>query len=199
MEVQFTVTVEMESVNGLPDPVVCDPLEALMLNSARQALGNALDHAQGEGFRHPMEEITSIMVQDVAPGVRVFNPMRRVHGEFLAENSGATLHCDSCGEQVQSNEKHTCPPLPDTYDVYPAPQVKGLRRLLYNAGAGVMHVHYLTSDYTQPTLSVMRDCELWGNQTFDPPRAWDPDFLQDGIESEIWSWLDPEEAWTESR
>lgn len=196
MELQFGVTVEMESVSGLPDPVVCDPLEALMLNSARQAIANALYHAQDEGFRHPMEEITSIRVTNVAPAVRVFTPMVRVHGEFLEEDGGATLHCDVCGEQVRSNEKHTCPPLPDAYDVIPAPQAKSLRRLIYNAGAGILHVHYLTIDYKQPSLSVMRNGELWGSQTFDPPRAWEPNFLRDGIESEVWSWLDPESAWT---
>ena len=31
-------------------------------------------------------------------------------GSFLSEDDGATLHCDSCGAQVRSNEIHRCPP-----------------------------------------------------------------------------------------
>ena len=31
-------------------------------------------------------------------------------GSFLSEDNGATLHCDSCGAQVRSNEIHRCPP-----------------------------------------------------------------------------------------
>jgi len=195
MKLQFTIQVEAESVNGLPDPVVGDPLEALMMNSVRQAVDNALTYAQQEGFRHPMEEIISVMVMDVEPAVRVYNTLQRVDAEFLAEDNGATLHCDTCGEPVRSNEAHTCPPLPDPYDVYPAPRIPGLRRLIYSAGGGILHVHYLTMTFKQPRLSITRGGELWGTQTFEPPRDWEPNFLRDGIESEVWSWLDPEEAW----
>jgi hypothetical protein len=196
MKLQFTVTVEMGAASDLPDPVVGDPLEALMMRSARQAVERALEKAQQVGFHHDLEEVTCIEVMDVEPAVRVYDKLARVRGEFLDEDGGATLHCDACGEQVRSNEVHTCPPLPDPYDVFVAPQASGLRRLIYSAGGGVLHVHYLTREYHQPRLEIARGGELWGSQTFDPPRVWEPAFLQDGIESEVWSWLDPEEAWT---
>jgi len=30
-------------------------------------------------------------------------------GEYPVEDQGYTLHCDTCGQQVRSNEMHTCP------------------------------------------------------------------------------------------
>ncbi len=66
MKVEVTVTLTIELCDDdLGDPVKGDPLEQRMINSAAEAVSNALARSEQYGFAHDLESLTSVLVDAV--------------------------------------------------------------------------------------------------------------------------------------
>jgi hypothetical protein len=106
MEVQILVTLD---IDGVPTPC---PTDQQLQESAREAIENAVQYFQGEGFRHTLQDITGIEIQEVEiqPPVQASIPFclvdqadpktPHVTGSIKVDANGIYIAIDGYGEKA---------------------------------------------------------------------------------------------------
>lgn len=108
MKVYLCIECDAEWYDGTPDPAHDDPLFDRIQQAVRDAINNAVEVAEQNGFTHDMDAIISIAVRSIEPSYEVIGNRAADLGRLIMQlrQLSANNHADSSGRDYRLGKAH---------------------------------------------------------------------------------------------